>query len=106
MEFGTLTLNIKGDVLESIISSGRLTELAGKVAREAAIQLSAQIVDHVARAAVKGEGLRAGVSANVAFIFDGGDFGTRPPRPHWGVVSLDTIAQSPLRQIAQEEEAG
>jgi|SRR5690242_8888134 hypothetical protein len=99
-ELGTLTLNIKQEALKSIIASGRLLELAGKVAAEAAAQISSQLVDHVASAALQNEGFKAGVSANVSFIFEGGDFGTVPPRPHWGVVNLETVAETALRQIA------
>ena len=105
-ELGTLTLNIKPEALRSIIASGRLLELAGKVASEAAAQISSQLVDHVASAALQKDGIAAGVSANVAFVFEGGDFGTRPPRPHWGVVNLEGIQESALRRVAGAGAAG
>lgn len=99
-ELGTLTLSIKPEALRSIIASGRLLELAGKVASEAAAQISSQLVDHVASAALQKEGIAAGVSANVSFVFEGGDFGTRPPRPHWGVVNLGAVQETALRKVA------
>jgi hypothetical protein len=87
-EVGKLTLNIDPEALRSVIGSGRLLELADTLGKEAAAQISAQLVDHVAAAALKPEGLKAGASVNVTYIFDGGDFGTRPPLPHWGVVQI------------------
>jgi hypothetical protein len=97
-ELGTLSLTIKPEALRSIIASGRLLELAGKVATEAAAQISAQLVEHVASAALQPEALKVGASANVSFIFEGGDFGTKPPRPHWGVVSLEGVSETLLRR--------
>ena len=105
-EIGTLNVTIAPDALREIISSGRLLELAGIMAREAAAQISAQLVEHVAASAAKGDGLKTAVGANVSFIFDGGDFGTRPPRPHWGVVNLGDIAGTPLRQVAGGQALG
>lgn len=99
-EIGKLTLSIAPDTLRSIIASGRLLELADTMAKEAAAQISAQIVDRVASEALKPEGLSSGVAVGFSFIFDGGDFGTVPPRPHWGVVRLDEIAAGPLRRLA------
>jgi hypothetical protein len=101
-ELGKLTLTITPDALRTVISSGRVLELAETLGREAAAQISAQLVDQVATAALKPDGLKAGASANVSFIFDGGDFGTHPPRPHWGVVQIDEGAQAGvLRQVAR-----
>jgi hypothetical protein len=101
-EVGKFTLNISPEALRTVISSGRLLELAETLGKEAASQISAQLVEQVATAALKPEGLKGGVSANVSFIFDGGDFGTRPPRPHFGVVRIDEGAQAGLlRQIAR-----
>ncbi len=99
-EVGSLTLTIKPEALRAIIGSGRLLELAGKVATEAAAQISSQLVEHVASAALQNDGLKGGASANVSFVFEGGDFGTRPPRPHWGVVSLTGVTETPLRRVA------
>jgi regulator of protease activity HflC (stomatin/prohibitin superfamily) len=99
-EIGRLTLSIAPDTLRSIIASGRLLELADTIAKEAAAQISAQLVGQVASEALKTEGLSSGVAAGVSFIFDGGDFGTVPPRPKWGVVRLDEIAGSPLQRLA------
>ena len=101
-ELGKLTLSISSEALRNVISSGRLMELAATLSREAASQISAQLVDQVAAAALKPEGLKAGATANVSFIFDGGDFGTVPPRPHFGVVSIDEGLQvGALRQFAR-----
>jgi hypothetical protein len=99
-ELANLTVNITPEVLRSIVASGRLLEFADTIAKEAAAQISAQIVGHVASEALKTEGLSTGVAAGISFIFDGGDFGTVPPRPKWGVVRLDEITGSPLRRLA------
>lgn len=99
-EIGKLSLSIAPEALRSIVGEGRLLELADSLAREAATQIAAQLVDQVAQAAVKGDGLKGGASAAVSFIFDGGDFGTVPPRPHWGVVALDELAAGMIRRVA------
>ncbi len=100
-EIGNLKLNIARDSLRSIIASGRVLELADVMAKEAAAQISAQIVDQIASAALKTDGLKSGVSISASFIFDGGDFGTRPPRPPHGVVRLEELAEaSSLRRLA------
>src|SRR5258708_388318 len=99
-ELGSLTLTINPETLHSVISSGRLLELAATMAAHAADQISAQIVDHVASVALKKEGLKGGGAANVTFIFDGGDFGTVPPRPRWGVGGLGGVHESALRRVA------
>jgi hypothetical protein len=70
-EIGKLTLTITPEALRSIIEGGRLLELAGTIANEAAEQIASQLVDHVAAAAVKGDIAKAGASAGVSFIFDG-----------------------------------
>jgi hypothetical protein len=101
-EVGKFTLNISPDALRTVISSGRLLELAETLSKEAAAQISSQLVEQVAAAALKPEGLKAGASANVSFIFEGGDFGTVPPRPHFGVVRIDEGVQAGLlSQIAR-----
>ncbi len=102
-EIGNLSLTIQPEALRKAIESGRLLELADTVSREASLQISAQLVQHVADAALKPELLKSGVSASVAFVFEEGDFGTVPPRPHFGVVNLETIAAaltSPLTRVA------
>jgi hypothetical protein len=88
-EIGKLTLTISPEALRSIIEGGRLLELADTVAKEAAAQISSQLIEQVAAAALKGDLAKSGSGASAAFIFDGGDFGTVPPRPRWGVVNLD-----------------
>jgi hypothetical protein len=102
-EIGNLSLTIQPEALRNAIESGRLLELAETVSREAALQISAQIVQHVAEAALKPELAKSGVSASASFIFEGGDFGTVPHRPHFGIVNLASLAatvQSPLTRIA------
>lgn len=99
-EVATLTLNVTPEALKTIIADGRLLEFTQKVASEAAAQISAQLVDHVASAALKQDGLKSGSGAQVTYIIDGGDFGTRPPRPHWGVTSLDQGFATALRKVA------
>src|SRR5262249_6144454 len=88
-ELGKFTLTIAPEALHNVIGTGRLLELAEALGREAAAQISSQLVDQVATAALKQDGLKSGVSAAASFIFDGGDFGTVPPRPHFGVVRID-----------------
>ena len=105
-EIGTLNVTIAPEALREIIGSGRLLELADTMAKEAAAQIAAQLVEHVATAAVKADGMKGGVGAAASFVFDGGDFKTHPPRPHWGVVNLGDVAGSPLRQLAPEKAAG
>lgn len=101
-EVGKLTLTISPDALRAVIGNGRLLELADALSKEAAAQISAQLVEQVATAALKQEGLKTGASANVSFIFEGGDFGTVPPRPHFGVVRIDeSLRATPLRQVAR-----
>ncbi len=98
-EIGKLTLTISPDALRSIIEGGRLLELADTVASQAAAQISAQLIDQVAAGALKGDLAKSGSGASVAFIFDGGDFGTVPPRPRWGVVNLDQF-RTPMQRFA------
>ena len=108
-EIGNLTLAIQPEALRNAIESGRLLELADTVSREAALQISAQLVQHVAEAALKPELLKAGASASVSFVFEEGDFGTVPHRPHFGVVNLENIAAtlgSPLSRIARAASGG
>jgi hypothetical protein len=83
-----LTLEISPDTLRKIIADGRLMEFAATAATQAAAQISSQIVEGVAQAAIKSDGLKSGVSVNVAYIFEDGDFGTRPPIPKWGIGRL------------------
>src|SRR5262249_14761509 len=89
-EIATLTVNIKPEALQEVISNGRLLELSAIMAREAAAQITAQLVDSVAKAALNKQGLSS-ASIGAAFIFDGGDFGTVPPRPHFGVGPIRTV---------------
>jgi hypothetical protein len=101
-EVGKFTLTISPDALRTVIGSGRLLELAETLSKEAAAQISSQLVEQVASAALKQDGLKSGVSAGVSFIFEGGDFATLPPRPHFGVVRIDEAVQAGLlRQIAR-----
>jgi hypothetical protein len=102
-EIGTLNLSVHPDALRIAIESGRLLELADTVAREAALQIASQLVQHVADAALKPELLKSGATASVSYVFEEGDFGTVPPRPHFGVVNLEGLAgtlRSPLTRVA------
>ena len=100
-EIGNLTLTVQPEALRNAIESGRLLELADTISREAAAQISAQLVQHVAEAALKPEGMKAGVGASVSFIFEEGDFGTVPHRPHFGVVNLGAIASALGSQLTR-----
>ncbi|MGO9021861.1 MAG: hypothetical protein ACLQVJ_26280 [Syntrophobacteraceae bacterium] len=99
-EIGNLTLTIAPDALRSIISGGRLLEFVDTVAKEAAAQICAQIVNQVALEALKTEGISSDVAARVSFIFEDGGYGTRPRPPHWGVFRIDEVAASPLQRLA------
>jgi hypothetical protein len=101
-ELGRLTVQIDEEALRSIIASGRLLEFASKVAANAAAQISAQLVENVSAAALQPDGLKAGTTASVSFIFDGGDFGTHPPHPHWGVGALNDPGGALRRTISPE----
>jgi hypothetical protein len=91
-QIAKLSLHVDPDALREIISSGRLMDFANTAAAQAADQINAQLVQHIAEAALKPEGLKAGVSVDVAYrsvIIDGEPgFGTVPPGrgPHPPVV--------------------
>ena len=108
-EIGNLSLTVQTEALRNAIESGRLLELADTISKEAALQISAQLVQHVAEAALKPEVLKSGVGASVSFVFEEGDFGTVPHRPHWGVVNLESVAavlSTPLTRLAGAGAAG
>jgi len=65
-QVASLSLNVDPEALRSIISSGPLLEFADTVAAQAAAQISAQLVQHVADGALKADGLRGGVSAAIS----------------------------------------
>jgi len=104
-EVARLTVTLEPDALRDVIGSGRLLELADRISREAAAQISAQIVDQVAVAATRAGGITTGVSARVRYIFEGGDFGTVPPRPRFGIGRIADIT-SPLRVVVNPRELG
>jgi hypothetical protein len=98
---GSLELSIDQGALEKVVKDGRLLEFAATLGREAAAQISAQVVDQLAQAAVGGA--KSGVTVSAAFIFDGGDFGTVPPRPKWGIGPVGPVgplAGGLLQQLA------
>ena len=80
-EIGKLTLDLDSDAVKRVIADGRLLELAAVMGAEASAQISAQIVDRVADIAAGG----ASSSVSASFVLEGGDFGTVPPRPHFGI---------------------
>ena len=93
---GDVTFKIQPDVLKEIIASGRLSEFATVAAAQAATQISAQIVDHVAAAAIDPRKLASAADLQFGYVFEGGDFGTtgpKGPRPHGGVVVLQSFMQ-------------
>jgi hypothetical protein len=98
-EVGKLTLTVEPEALREAIAQGRLLELADKLATQAAAQISAQLVDHVAKAALAPKGLESAASISFAYALEGGDYGTRPPRPHWRVVNIDAISEGGIRQV-------
>jgi hypothetical protein len=84
-DIATLKLTVDPKALQEIISSGRLLEFATSVAAQAATQVNAQLVQHVAQGALKQESLKSGVSVDVTYrsvLIDGEPgFGTHPPGP-------------------------
>ncbi len=82
-QIAKLSLTVEPDALREIISSGRLLEFASTAAAEAAAQINAQLVQRVAEAALKPDGLKSGVSVDVAYrtvMIDGEPgFGTGVP---------------------------
>lgn len=94
-EIAKLTLSIEPEALKAVIEQGRLLEFASAAASEAAAQISSQIVDSVAAMAIGGG---SGGGASAAFIFDGGDFGTIPPRPKFIVAELDRVGRAAVLQ--------
>jgi hypothetical protein len=101
-----LTFRVEPEALRSIISSGRLLEFADTVAAQAAAQISAQLVQHIAEGALGTKGLESGTGAEVSYILVTGDgepgFGTSPRPPRWIVSSIDNIQSVGLRQLADE----
>lgn len=95
----TLSLSIEPEALRAVIAEGRLLEFTETLAAAAAAQISAQVVDEVAKAAVSG-GLTSQVGLEVSYVFEGGDFGTEPPLPLWGVRRQDVLSAGLLRQLA------
>jgi hypothetical protein len=104
-EIAKLTLSVTPDALRKAIADGRLLELADKLATQAAAQISAQVVDQVAKAALAPKGLETGISASFSYVLEGGDYGTVPHRPHFGVVNIDTVTEGILRQVVTAGEA-
>jgi hypothetical protein len=84
-DIATLKLTVDPKALQEIISSGRLLEFANTAAGQAAAQINAQLVQHVAEGALKQESLKGGVSVDVTYrsvLIDGEPgFGTHPPGP-------------------------
>ncbi len=103
-QIASLTLKVDPKALRSIISSGRLLEFADTVAAQAAAQISAQLVQHVAEGSLSAKGLEAGAGAEVSYVLVTGDgepgFGTKPRPPHWVVTSVDNVVGVGLRQMA------
>jgi hypothetical protein len=105
-QIANLTLRVEPEALRSIISSGRLLEFADTVAAQAAAQISAQLVQHVAEGALASKGLESGAGAEVSYLLVTGDgepgFGTSPRPPRWIVSSVENIQSAGLRQLADE----
>lgn len=79
-EIATLKLTVDPTALREIISSGRLLEFANTVASNAASQINAQLVQHVAEGALKAEGLKGGASVDAHYLMmEGGGYGTGHP---------------------------
>jgi len=107
-QIANLTLSVNHEALRSVIASGKLLEFTDTVAKQAAAQISSQLVQHVAEARLTPEDLGSSVGASVEYHFVLGDgepgYGTVPRPPHWGVVALDREENAGLRQVATEAE--
>jgi hypothetical protein len=105
-QIANLKLSVDHQALRSIISSGRLLEFADTVATQAAAQISAQLVQHVAEAALQPKGLESAVGAEVSYLLVVGDgepgFGTVPRGPTWRIVQTG-LNSSAMRQLAVED---
>jgi hypothetical protein len=92
-QIATLKLTVDPAALQEIISSGRLLEFATTAAAEAAAQINAQLVQHVAEAAIQPKAMKEGVSVDFTYhsvLIDGEPgFGTHPPGPHRPTVKLE-----------------
>jgi hypothetical protein len=103
-ELAALTLKVDPEALRTIIASGRLLEFADTLATQAAAQISAQLVQQVATGALKADGLKGGVSAEMSFVSVIGDgepgFGTVPRPPRFVVAPAAEVQQGALRQVA------
>jgi hypothetical protein len=97
---GDVTFKINPDALTEIISTGRLSEFAAVAAAQAASQISAQIVDHVAAAALDPKKLASAAEIGFSYVvLEGGDYATPGPKgplgphPHGGVLVLQSFTQ-------------
>lgn len=89
----TLKLSVNPEALRELISTGRLMEFAATAAAEAATQINAQLVQHVAHASLESERLTEAASVEVSYhsvLIDGEPgFGTQPPGPKRPTVKLE-----------------
>ena len=99
-EIGNLTLKIEPEALRAIIAEGRLLEFVDTAANAARAQIAAQIVDHLAQASLEPAGAQGGVAVDFALLFEGGDYGTKPHWPHFGVTQLGEAEASALSRVA------
>ena len=96
-EIGNLTLKIEPEALRAIIAEGRLLEFVDNAARA---QIAAQIVDQLAQASLEPAGAQGGVAVDFALLFEGGDYGTKPHWPHFGVTQLGEAEAGALSRVA------
>lgn len=102
-EIARINLEIDPEQLKRIIASGRLLEFTTAAANHAAAHISSQVVEKVADLAVGGA---LGGGASAVFIFDGGDFGTSPPRPKFGVGPIPRLNPALQRLSVQNLDQG
>ncbi|SOE87106.1 hypothetical protein SAMN05446935_7665 [Burkholderia sp. YR290] len=98
-EIAKLTLTVNPEALKKAIGDGRLLELTDRIAKVAANQISAQMVDHVARAATQDKSGEGNVAAEVRYILEGGDFASIPPRRRWGVADMNVVLPASALQV-------
>ncbi|MGD0301377.1 MAG: hypothetical protein ABSE86_30230 [Bryobacteraceae bacterium] len=89
-QIATLKLTVEPAALRKIISSGRLAEFAHIAAIQAANQINAQLVQHIAEGAVNADGMKGAISVDVRYVFSDGEpgFGTHPPGPRPPIVKF------------------
>jgi hypothetical protein len=93
---GKLSFDIDPAALREIISNGRLSEFVSVATASAAAQISGQIVNQVAAAALSDGDLSTPLSIACEFALDGaGGYGLHPPLPRPPVLVAVLVDPNP-----------